>query len=143
MTSRRLLPERSTRRGGFPTGGQRGEVGATLIELIIAAFLVGVVSIGMVEFFARGRAAFDQEESKREATLLGQQALERAVATDYAALSSWNETRTVAATDFAIAVTVQNNVPEAEMKRVQVAVTWDAVPGVSRSITLSTMVFNN
>lgn len=115
--------------------------GVTLLEVVIASFLVAVVTLGMAEFFARGRGAFDQEERKRVATLLAQEALESAVATPYDLIAGSASGRTIANVSYTIAVTVQNNAPEPNMKTVRSAVTWQARPGVTRSVSLLTMVY--
>jgi len=116
--------------------------GSSLLEVMIAAFLVGVVSLMMVEFFARGRYSIDQEERKRAATLLAQDALEKATATQYALIDDWNEQRTVANVQYTIAVTVQDDNPDPGTKSVQSSVTWLAAGGTPRNVTLNTFVYN-
>ena len=123
--------------------GPRGRAGVSLLEIVIASFLVGVVSLGMVEFFARGRGAFDQEERKRVATLLAQDALEKARGTDYALIAPSSQTRTIANVAYTIAVTVQSDSPEVNIKTVRSVVTWRATPTAMRSVSLLTMVYNN
>jgi len=118
------------------------ESGSSILEVMIAAFLVGVVSLMLVEFFARGRYSIDQEERKRTATLLAQDALEQATATNYALIDNWNEQRTVANVQYAIAVTVDEDAPDPGMKSVQSSVTWQAAGGTPRNVTLNTIVYN-
>lgn len=120
--------------------GRRGE---GLIAVIVATFLLGVVSLGLVEFFAKGRLWFDQEEHKRAATLLAQDAMERTVAQPYAQVLPWIEQRTVATHDYDIAVTVQTNVPEPDIKTVTVRVAWDATARARREVNLVTLVYDN
>ncbi len=138
----RVLQAFSSQRLKLPAG-LRGRSGSSLVEIIIASFLVGVVSLGMVEFFAKGRGAFDQEERKRVATLLGQDALEKARGTEYALIANSNQTRTIANISYTVQTTVQTDVPEADIKTISTTVTWQARPSVDRSISISTMVFNN
>jgi len=117
-----------------------GQRGASLIEIVIATLILSFISISMVEFFYKGRAGFDQEEHKRVAVLLAQEALERTVSLPYASIGPWNQARSVSAVDYAIAVTMQADTPENDMKTVRCTVTWDARPNVPRSVTLSTFV---
>lgn len=117
------------------------QLGASLIEIIISTLILGIVAIGLIEFFARGRVLFDQEEHKRVATLLAQDALERTVAGTYDQVISWSENRKIASISYAIAVTVQSDVPQMNLKTVRSVVTWKAKPTVSRTVSLATMVF--
>lgn len=116
--------------------------GSSILEVMIAAFLVGVISLMMVEFFARGRYSIDQEERKRTATLLAQDALEQATASNYALVANWNEQRTVANVQYTIAVTVEEDEPDPGMKSVQSSVTWQAAGGTARNVTLNTIVYD-
>jgi Tfp pilus assembly protein PilV len=120
----------------------RAESGASLLEIVIAALIVTIVSVGMVEFFARGRANFDQEERKRVATLLAQEALERAVAMPYAAIGNSTQTRVVSGKSYEVVVTSQVDVPEADIKTIRATVTWQARPTVTRTVDLTTMVYD-
>jgi Tfp pilus assembly protein PilV len=130
-----ISPTRSRARG------LRGCAGASLVELIIATLILGIVSVALVQFFARGRVWFDQEERKRVATLLAQEACERTVSQPYANIAAWNETRRVSMRSYGIAVTVQNDTPETDVKTVRSTVTWQATPSAQRSVALATMVF--
>ena len=123
--------------------GLRGRAGVSLLEVVIASFLVGVVSLGMVEFFARGRGAFDQEERKRVATLLAQDALEKARGTDFALIANSTQSRTIARIDYSIVVTVQADTPEPDIKTIRSVVTWRATPTANRSVSIVTMVYND
>ena len=74
-----LISDMETRR----TPNRPGQRGMTLIEIMVATLILSIVTIGMVEFFAHGRMGLEQEERKRAATLLAQEALERTVAQPY------------------------------------------------------------
>lgn len=115
----------------------------TLVEVLIATFILGLVAIGMVEFFARGRGGFDQEERKRVGTMLVQDALERTVALPYASIVDWGEQRTISSVDYTIAVTTQTDVPEADVKTVLCTVTWALSPTDNRQASLTTFVYDN
>jgi type II secretory pathway pseudopilin PulG len=116
------------------------ESGSSLIEIIVATLIVSFIAIGTVEFFAKGRFWFDQEERKRVATQLAQEAIEKTTATAYTAIANWSETRTIASVSYAIAVTVTNDQPETGMKTVRSAVTWIARGNATRTVDLTTMV---
>jgi Tfp pilus assembly protein PilV len=117
--------------------------GAGVLEIMIAALIVAFVAIGMVEFFAKGRIWFDQEEHKRVATLLAQEALERTVAQSYGSINDWNEVRSVDNHDYDIQVTVTANSPATDLKTIRSVVTWDATDTAERTVSLTTIVYNN
>lgn len=116
--------------------------GVGLLEIIIATLIIGVISLGFGQFLARGRFWFDQEERKRVATLLAQEAIERTVVQAYAQIGPWTEHRTIASIPYLITVTVQSDVPEAEMLTVRSAVTWPVTPTVQRRVSLATLVYD-
>jgi Tfp pilus assembly protein PilV len=116
--------------------------GTSLVEVIVSTLILSIVAISLVEFFAMGRVWFDQEERKRVATLLAQEAEERAVQCDYAVLQDWSEIRTVAATQYSTSVTVTPDAPDPNMKTIRVAVTWHATRTAERSVSLATFVYN-
>jgi len=126
-------------RARAPRSDQRG---ASLVEIIIATFILGLVSVGMVEFFARGNVGFQQEEHKRVAVLLAQEALERTVALPYPDIDSWDESRTVGGTAYAVAVTVEQDDPIDDIKTVDCVVSWGHDATV-RQANVVTFVFDN
>jgi prepilin-type N-terminal cleavage/methylation domain-containing protein len=117
--------------------------GMTFIELLVATLIVGVVALVLVESFARARLSFDQEERKRAATFLAQEALERAIATDYAFLAGWSEERTIASRSYEIEVTVTDDAPEPGIKTIESSVRWPASPTVERNVSLVTLLYDN
>jgi len=110
---------------------------------MIATLILGIVAIGMVEFFTSGRMGFDQEERKRVGTLLAQEALERTVALPYDQIIPWTEQRTVGSVVYEIAVTTQSDVPESDMKTILGIVTWNMTPTVTRTASLATFIDSN
>jgi hypothetical protein len=120
-----------------------GTTGSSLLEIIVATLILGLVAINMVTFFAKGRVWFDQEEHKRVATLLAQESLERTVARTYAQIADWSESRRVASIPYTIAVAVIANSPETDIKTVTAVVTWPATSSSTRSVAAATYVFNN
>ena len=115
--------------------------GASLIEVAIATLILGIFSIETVEFFARARFWFDQEERKRVATLLAQEALEK-TGVPFADLMPRCELRSIASIQYIIVVAVQNGTPEPGVNTGRCVVTWCALPGVSRSVSLASLLFD-
>lgn len=137
-----FLPHKCQIRGSVAVRGNRQD-GSSLLEVIIATLILGFVAVGMVEFFAKGRIWFDQEEHKRVATLLAQDALERTAARSYSQINNWNETRRVSYIPYTITVTTQANSPEADIKTIWSTVTWQATRTAQRNVSLSTYVYSN
>jgi Tfp pilus assembly protein PilV len=135
------VPGRSTARTGSRT--RASQRGTSLLETVIATLIVGLLAVGLVEFFAKGRVWFDQEERKRVATLLAQESLERTIAKPYAEIAGWSESRRVETTPYAVTVTVQTGTPQADLKTVRSVVAWQARGGAQRSVSLATLVFDN
>lgn len=137
-----VLFRRSARERSWP-GCFRRQGGSSLAEIVVATLILGLVAIGISQFFARGRFWFDQEEQKRVASLLAQEALERTVARPYPQVAAWNESRVIASVPYALVVTVETDVPESDMKTVRCAVTWQAASSAARSVSLLTMVYDH
>jgi Tfp pilus assembly protein PilV len=122
------------------TGGGRDSSGASLLEVVISTFILAIVILGLVEFFARGRVWFDHEERKRAATLLAQEAMERAVALPYSEIQPVTDQRTIASVQYAINLSVDIDAPEAGMKTLRSEVVWQATPTAQRAVDLVTFV---
>ncbi len=134
-----LISDMETRR----TPNRPGQRGMTLIEIMVATLILSIVTIGMVEFFAHGRMGLEQEERKRAATLLAQEALERTVAQPYELIDPWTEQRLVGSTTYTVTVAIQQNAPEMDMKAIACAVTWDIDATNERTALLTTFVYEN
>ncbi len=117
--------------------------GVGLLEVMIATLILGLVSVGMVEFFAKGRTWFDQEERKRVAALLAQDALERTLAQGFGGASGWEDDRRVASVPYAIEVEVLDDEPEADIKTITATVSWPAGREATRQVRLASMVYRN
>ena len=137
-----FLPHESRVQDAPAVRGAR-QRGSSLLEVIIATMILGFVAVGMVEFFAKGRIWFDQEEHKRVATLLAQDALERTVARPYSQINNWSEDRKVSYIPYHITVTTQVNSPETDIKTIWSTVTWQATATAQRNVSLSTFVYSN
>jgi len=120
-----------------------GQRGVTLVEIMVATLILGIVALGMAQFFANGRIGFDREERKRVATLLAQEALERTVALSYDQINAWSELRTIDTVDYRISILADVDVPERNMKTVTSTVSWRSMRTGARSATLVTMVYDN
>jgi Tfp pilus assembly protein PilV len=116
--------------------------GVGLLEVVVATLILGMVAVGFGQFLARGRYWFDQEERKRVATLLAQEALERTIARPYAQIGPWTEHRVIASIPYAINVTTLLNAPENEMQTLRCVVTWPVTPSTQRSLSLATLVYD-
>ena len=101
------------------------------------------MAIGVAEFFAKGRLWFHQEERKRAATLLAQEALEQTIAGGYASIANRSEARTVGRDAFTVTLAVEDNVPATDMKTIRCQVTWQATAVAQRSVSLTTIAYNH
>lgn len=110
---------------------------------MIGALIVAIIAIQMVAFFARGRHWFDQEERKRVATLIAQEALEQISSADYADVASWTKYRTVSGVSYETSVIVVNDDPKPDMKTVRVVVSWPASASDDRTLSISTSIYDN
>jgi hypothetical protein len=125
-----------------PGEGRRSRCrGASLLEVIVATLILGIFSIETVEFFARARYWFDQEERKRVATFLAQEALEKS-GVPFANLIPRIEVRSIASVQYSIAVMVQGNTPDIRINTIRCTVTWIARPGVPRSVSLASLAYD-
>jgi Tfp pilus assembly protein PilV len=136
------LPSRSVRKAPGARGRARAR-GAGLVEVIVSTLLLSLVALGLVEFFAKGRFWFDQEEDKRVATLLAQEAMERTLAAGYPAIQSWAEERTVSRLPYTLRVAVLEDVPEPQIKTIRATVQWTAAAGAPRSVSLATLAYDH
>lgn len=119
------------------------QAGASLIETVIAALILTIVSLGMVRFFAGGRVLFDQEEQKRVASLLAQEALESTLSRPYASIGAWSGERQIASVDYSIDVTVDRDVPESDIATIRCSVSWNVTEEAVRTTTLGTYVYDH
>jgi len=136
------LPRSGSSRGLSSLHSKRigQQAGTSILEVIIATLILGLAAVGFVEFFAYGRVLFDNEEHKRVATLLAQDAVERTVHTGYDQIADWNTNRTIASIPYTVSVTVEAETPEANMKTVHSVVTWPISATGRRSISVATIV---
>ena len=69
--------------------------------------------------------------------------MEKTVTRGYPSIANWSQWRGVANVRYSVAVTVQQDVPESDMKTITSIATWQATPVAQRSVTLMTMIYDN
>lgn len=121
--------------------------GLTLLEVLVAAFLLLIVMFGLMQFYVRGRTQLDYEEDRRKATAVAQARLDvlRRGFT-YDLLPPLNGT-TVTTTSDGRTYTIQHAVtvaaPEPQATTVTLTVSWNARVGAStvqRSLVTTTIL---
>ncbi len=107
--------------------GARGQAGLTLVEVLVAAVILAVASVGVSSLLAGGLIRSDVNSAMTHATDLAIQEMEDLRSLDYSTLNSrtapnspdvWN------GTSFTIQSTVIPNSPAQNMSTINVAVTW-------------------
>ena len=116
----------------------RGGRGFTLVELIVAVFLIGVGLMGLAALSTSVSRANHQSSSLTTASALAQDRLEAFRAEPYAAMASGGDTRTVDGLAYTRTWTVTEDDPEPGLKTIAVTVSWTA-RGRSHSTTLRTI----
>jgi prepilin-type N-terminal cleavage/methylation domain-containing protein len=115
--------------------------GLTLIEVLVAAVILAVVSVGISSLLAAGLTRSDTNSAMTHATDLAIQEMEDLRSLDYSTLASrtapnspevWN------GTTFTIQSTVNRDSPAPNMSSVGVTVTW-ALRGQPYSYTLQSI----
>lgn len=108
--------------------------GLTLLETLIASFLVIILVTGMATFVGRGRASILEEGRKRAAVELAQGELERIEKLSPPQIIATTRDEVVDSHTFHLATVITPDVPDAGMKDVRVTVTWSSQTGVTRSV---------
>lgn len=127
------------------TGARRA--GFTLIEVMVAAFLVLIVFFGLAQFYARGRTQVDYEEDRRKATAVAQARLD-GLRRDFryeelAALDGTDTTYVVDGRNFVVSHVILADNPEEHATTCSLLVTWSARVGattVDRTLEATTML---
>ncbi len=129
--------------------GERDRSGFSLLEVLVAAFLLMVVFFGLAHIYTRGRVQMDHEEDRRRATAVLQARLD-GIRRDYtfSTLPSLNgaENDTTYDVDdwpYTVHHVVTMDTPEIGAATVELTVTW-AIPndpqGDTRSLTATTIL---
>jgi Tfp pilus assembly protein PilV len=115
--------------------------GFTVMEVIIAAFLltVGLMATAQLVVMATGHVSLSRQQT--DAAALAAQTIEqyRDINFNSLAAGTYNSSATVGATTFNVQTVVTNNDPQAGMKRVVVTVTWVGGQSYATSTILSTL----
>jgi hypothetical protein len=110
--------------------------GLSVLETLIATFLVSLVVVEVAAFFGRGRSAILEEGRKRDAVQVAQGELERLEIKPLAEITAGTKTIVVHGTSYNLTTQVTTDLPENGMKQVQLVVDWTTRRGKSRSLVL-------
>jgi Tfp pilus assembly protein PilV len=108
--------------------------GVSLLETLLATFLLTILAVEVAGFFARGRAAILEEGKKRDAVELAQGILERFEVTPLQAIADDTSSVTVDGHSYLVTSRVTTDLPEPGMKNVEVIVDWTTRRGKARSV---------
>lgn len=111
----------------------RGQEGITVVELLVAMSLLAIALIGLAASFPYAMYGVIAGGYQTTATLLAQQSIETAKATDYASLSSLGTGGFVVVSGydgFQRSVTVGTGSPTAQTSTITVVVRFTGVGGV-------------
>lgn len=122
-----------------PQDASRRCRGFTVMEVIIAAFLltIGLMATAQLIMMATGHVALSRQQT--DAAALASQTIEqyRDVNFNTLAAGTYTSTPTIGATTFTITTVVTLNDPQTGMKRVTVTVTWVGGQSYATSTILS------
>jgi prepilin-type N-terminal cleavage/methylation domain-containing protein len=119
--------------------------GFTLLEVLIAAFLLLVVFSGLTQVYVRGRSQVDYEEDRRKATAVLQSQLD-AIRQDHAYDELPALTDVAYQVDgrrFVVRHAVQLDTPEPQAATIEMTVTWQARKAsgvVPRQMTMTSIL---
>jgi hypothetical protein len=110
--------------------------GISVMETLLATFLVSILAVEVASFFARGRTAILEEGRKRDAVQFAQGELERLETLPLAELIDETKSVTVDGVVYQLSTHVTPDLPEVNMKQVAVTVNWTTFRGKSRAINV-------
>ena len=137
--------------GGQGRRACRAEEGFSLLEVLIAAFLLLIVFYGVTQYYIRGRTQIDYEENRRRATAIAQARLDgirRDYRYDDVITRAWPDTTYVivdsgASRNFLVSHQVTPGTPEPEATTVVLTVNWTekvSAATVNRSLQTTTIL---
>ncbi len=113
--------------------------GFTVIEVIVAAFLltVGLIATAQLVMMATGQVALSKQQS--DAAALASQTVEsyRDINFNTMAAGTYTSSSTIGATTYSVQTVVTVNDPTTGMKRVAVTITWGGGQSYATSTILS------
>ena len=109
----------------------KGRRGITLVEVMIAAFLLLVTFLGLATTYSRGRVQIDLEEDRRKATCVAQARFDGIrrdlVYEDLADLDSTVSTFVVDGINYQVSHSVASATPESLATTIVLTVNWNAI----------------
>jgi Tfp pilus assembly protein PilV len=110
-----------------PTKRKRNESGITLLEVLVAGFILVFVMLAMVRYYQSGRVFFDREEWKRKAIAITQQRFEdvrRFYRFTEVTKDAVDTTITVDNITYTMESTVEDATPIVNNKRITITTKW-------------------
>ncbi len=109
--------------------GSRREGGFSLVEVLTAIIIFGIVAVGSMTFFTYGRTHINRSTRRRLALELGRDKMERLKATAYADIGSGVESEVAlgsTATCIRTTTSTERSVTMGKYKELSVRVQWPA-----------------
>ncbi len=132
---------------GRRTRLRRFAAGFTLVEVMVASFMLLLVFFGMAQFHARGHKQMLGEDHWRKASGVARSRLERVRRyqryDDLANLAATDTTYVLDGRDFVVSHAVATGSPELQASTITVTITWnETLDGgdVPRSLSCSTII---
>ena len=132
----------------IPMSGLRNNKGFTLVEIMIAVFILVIALLGLISVTVMVIKGNSFSKTMTTATTLAKDKMEQlkntgygslAGSTDYAKLDSTAQATQTAESIYTRTWTVTNDSPAAGMKTVEVTVQWNW-QNVARNVTLSSII---
>jgi Tfp pilus assembly protein PilV len=121
--------------------------GFSLVEVMVAAFLLLIVFYGISQYYVRGRTQIDYEENRRKATAIAEARLD-GIRRDYryddlSSLNGVDTTFVVENKNFRVTHVVTADAPEAQATTIAITVNWSEKASgsiVNRSVQATTFL---
>ncbi len=125
----------------------RGKIGFTLVEALIAAFLLGICMVGVVKLFYDSIYFVAETREVAIASQAAKEEVELIRNMPYTAITGLSSTFTSPGFSYlnsaAGAVSVDNIYGASDIRRVSVTVTWNSIRGRAMSRSMATLVTRN
>jgi len=133
--------------GKHPARRERRDGGFTLIEVMVASFMLLLVFFGLAQFHARGHTQIVREDHWRKASDVALSRLERVRRykryDDLVSLSAADTTYVLDGLNYVVSHVAMPGTPELQSSAVTVTVTWNEEMeqgAVARSLSCSTII---